>query len=160
MEQGAVSNPQCGKQFVVGNLSEAKKERTGFAIAGGILMITAGCLLAFYGIIGVLGSLANLHSSDFYPLVVTGVSGLIGGLLSLGGGAAALKRTYWVLSLVSAVLALTAEFIHLVGYGLMSPHGNIIAGVFVTLPAMAISLLGLILVASSKAQFSGFSKKR
>jgi hypothetical protein len=59
VEQGTVSHSQYEKQFVVGNLPGPKKERTGFPIAGGILMITAGCLLIFYGIIGVSGSFVN-----------------------------------------------------------------------------------------------------
>jgi hypothetical protein len=163
MEQGTVCHSQYEKQFAVGNLPGAKKERTGFPIAGGVLMIIAGCLLVFYGLIGISGALVNLHKNDFYPLLVTGVSGLIGGFLSLGGGAAALKRTFWMFATVSAALALSVEAVHLYSYGLMSPHGNIIAGVFVTVPVIAISLLGLILVASSKAQFSiasGTSQRR
>ena len=125
----------CGYDFR--DSGGAKKGKTAFA--GGIILVIAAS-------VGLVGSFIN-GFAGYYWYSFSQASGLLGMILfplSIVGGAFAIIRKYWIVSLILSIPAVIAGILLIIGYYF---------GIFFGPPALVMGIIGLVLIAVSSKQF-------
>jgi hypothetical protein len=150
--------PYCGNGLAVAAAPPPPMKKTGFPIAGGILTILGSCIAAFIGMLMLIASAfesnAYYYSYNPYPYYLfIGFFGILGFAFGLTAGIFSLKRKHFALSIVGTSLLLLSGFVMVVLFALM-PYGSVGVGLLFGLPAMLLSLLGLIFTAISKGEFA------
>jgi len=144
-EANPVYCPICGK-----TLRQPLPKRTGFPIAGGILLIITSCMSILFGILGLNASLQypRSHSVSLY----IGIFGILGFSVGLSGGIASLKRKVFALSILGTCLTLLSGFVNIIIIG--SYNQGYTEGILINLPIFVFSIIALILIAVSYKEFS------
>ena len=109
---------------------DSSHRRRRLPVVGGLLAISAAGLCFFLGVLGLL-------SVPF----------------GLAGGIMALRRKHFIISLVGVCFMIVADSIILAATILM-PYPGLRIGLVFGLPVLLLSKLSLILIASSKTEFS------
>jgi RNA polymerase subunit RPABC4/transcription elongation factor Spt4 len=125
----------CGYDFR--DSGGAKKGKA--ALAGGILLIVASAL-------GLTGSVFNgLIGYGWYSFTIeSGILGLFLFPMSIVGGALAITKRYWIVSLILSIPAVIASILLIIGWWF---------GMLLAIPALILGIIGLILIAISSRQF-------
>jgi hypothetical protein len=150
--------PYCGIGLAVASAPPPPTKRTGFPIAGGILTIVGSCIAAFIGILMLIASAFQSNAYYYYYnpypyYLFIGIFGILGFAFGLTAGIFSLKRRHFAFSIIGISLLLLSGFVTMVLFALM-PFGSVWGGLLFGLPAMLLSLLGLIFTAISKSEFA------
>ncbi len=151
-EEGALYCPYCGNPLKI------VRKRSGFPIAGGILTIIASCIAIFYGILGTLSFAISFNqrfpgSVPIVGFLIMGVLGILAFALGLTSGIFALRRKRFALSIAGVCITLVSGISTIV---IISWQGfyAVPAGLLFGMPVAILAILGLVLTALSKKEFS------
>jgi len=127
----------CGHDFRVSG--GANKGRG--ASTGGILLIIASSV----GLIGAIINSIHSFSSWYYPFAQpSGALGLILFPMAIIGGAFAIAKRHWMVSLLLSIPAVIASILLII---------SMYIGILFAIPALIMGIIGLILIAVSSKQF-------
>ena len=151
-DEDSVYCPYC-RRF----LREMPFKTTGLPIAGGILAILASCITCFIAVSVIAAFLGNLSIylsvPPFYGMIFLGMFGIVAFALGLAGGITSLTRKNFAPSIVGICFSILQGFIIVIVSGTVGDSA-LRAGFLLGLPIIALSILGLIFVAISKAEFT------
>jgi len=150
-DEDAVYCPYCKKL-----LKYIPSKKTGLPIAGGILIILASCITFFISLLEIIASSGTLGIYSSLPLFETlflGIFGIIIFALGLTGGIMALTRKNFTLSIVGICFSIVEGFMIIIAGGTAENNG-LMGGLLLGLPIIVLSILGLIFVTISKAEFT------
>jgi hypothetical protein len=149
-DEKALYCPYCAKPLTSVPQTGLLPKRTRFPITAGILIIIAACICFFAGILCYY----NLIVVGVYPIYPplfayssVGIFGILGFAFGLTGGTLTIKRKNFTLSIIGICLVLLSGSVTIIVWGVW---GSILFG----LPIVLLSILGLIFVAVSKAEFA------
>jgi len=149
--------PKCGKSLAPED--EIQQKRTDLVLAAAILSIISATFVASLGYIGIyqyttlLSYYGSSMASEFLGFLIFGVIGIIAAVFALAGGTFMLKRKWFIFSMLGAIFPLVSVFVTYISIQHYN-YGFTDIMLFTEISAAILSIMSILLIFTSKAEFT------
>lgn len=149
--------PKCGKSLAPED--EIQQKRTDLVLAAAILSIISAAFVASLGYIGIyqyntlLSYYGSAMASEFLGFLIFGVIGIIASVFALAGGIFMLKRKWFIFSMLGAIFPLVSVFVTYISIQHYN-YGFTDIMLFTEISAAILSIMSILLIFTSKAEFT------
>ena len=149
--------PKCGKSLAPED--EIQQKRTDLVLVAAMLTIISAAFVASLGYIGIyqyttlFSYYGSAMASELLGFLIFGVDGIIVSAFALAGGIFMLKRKWFIFSMLGAIFPLVSVFVTYISVQHYN-YGFTDIVLFTEISAAILSIMSILLIFTSKAEFT------